>query len=200
MGWVGSIYSGTLSASNNHKPSLGLLLDLVPTQWAEAQKHYAPARADTVLIQQSLLEVTNKVTTLAIDLTELWQRVSDALEVGLAATKSFGMHDQQLAFTQAKVEDLENCYREPAQQFPGGIITAGAHDPNVQLLASNQESAVDDNGVFKGERNVTRRPAGGRELLPMSNGSHSVGVEEKMPELRGRRKQQPDELPKEPVE
>ncbi|KAJ1119797.1 hypothetical protein NDU88_007982 [Pleurodeles waltl] len=90
--------------------------------------------------------------------------------------------------------------KERAQQFPRGIITAGAHDPDVQLLASNQKSAVDDGGVFKGERNVTRRPESARELLPMSNGSHNVGVEEKKLEPRGRRKHQPDKLPKETVE
>ncbi|KAJ1082533.1 hypothetical protein NDU88_002698 [Pleurodeles waltl] len=66
--------------NNSHEPTLQLILQMLPTQQAEAQPHYLQVKVDNAVIQQSLAEVNRKVCILSADLVELQQQKAEGEE------------------------------------------------------------------------------------------------------------------------
>ncbi|KAJ1080023.1 hypothetical protein NDU88_000245 [Pleurodeles waltl] len=66
----------------------------------------------------------------------------------------------------------------------------------MAMSASNQESTLDEGRVFQPERNVTRKLADSSGIAScVRRIACNYGAEEKTPEPRERRKQQPDDCP-----
>ncbi|KAJ1088667.1 hypothetical protein NDU88_001823 [Pleurodeles waltl] len=95
-------------AAIEQEPSLFIIMLTLQAQQDEAHQYYAQARANNTIIQSSLTEVTRKVASLATDMTEFQQRVSDLEDIGMAAGKSLDGYNHAFDSLQLKLEDLEN--------------------------------------------------------------------------------------------
>ncbi|KAJ1198073.1 hypothetical protein NDU88_001917 [Pleurodeles waltl] len=97
--------------SNDSMLLQGAACLLLQVQQEEAHSYDAQARADSAVIQHSLVEITNKKAMLATEMTELQQCVSDLVGTGVAAGKALDGHQHILSSLQLKVGDLENPQR-----------------------------------------------------------------------------------------
>ncbi|KAJ1145824.1 hypothetical protein NDU88_012108 [Pleurodeles waltl] len=119
------------------EPSFLVILKFLPAQQDDAQQHYAHVRADNAAIQQSIAEVTSKVSTLFTEVAEMQQPVADAAEVGTATAKLIVSHDCYLALKQSKIKDLESCQRSnnlSVFRIPEGKEDDNSHENVVQMF------------------------------------------------------------------
>ncbi|KAJ1088249.1 hypothetical protein NDU88_001407 [Pleurodeles waltl] len=69
-------------------------------------------RADNRKMQQSLLDVSGKVISFAIEIGELQKWVANTEHIEMTTVRSIGKHVRQLAYIQTKIEDMENRQRK----------------------------------------------------------------------------------------